>query len=1453
MSVRSAKRASALVEREDRGVCQINISSYLSTEILEMIGRTMDSLHTVGLWNQVLALRHNNNRPQPGQMRSFSSAVEMIQQDMIEDDPTSSFGEALLFRVIHNTFRHQCPRTRTILNLMVKRYPAAMERQNSRGDTPLHTALTYTNDVDDLVFLLLDGDFDSGKFDDTVLTIQNMNAETPLSLASSNQTSADLLKMLIDTTESVLRTVCRDFLTPLQTLIYYATDNIDMEAIAALVSRVDLKHPSGVLLNQDVDDETALHIALLASDHKKTHDLINKLIPVLIDPEQKVLLVKNRKSMPSQPGENTVFETDTPLHLALKKHMHLKTLRLLIDRHNNVLCLRNSANLQGIVHNDTPLHLAIKDTRKINVIQALVDPEGLVHLIRNRCGDMPLHTALRKCTQHGANTRLHKQNIILFLMRAAMAAHDDFILQVGQHGDTALHVAIKNDAPLRVVQALVRADCRMLLMHNAEYAEDEDVDEQADMPLHIGLRRTMDWAVLRLLIDVDDDVLTKQNCNGDTPLHVAIKTGHPLENIQHLVAAGAEALVMKNSSTIYSEERRGDTPLHLALRDRMGLDIIQLLVDSDQAVLWMPNHVGDLPIHVALSESLSMEHIDFLLGAVAGTERDVLLHQNRAECTPLLCAFMHTNVDASSDLVRRLIDTNHNVLHMTNSEGCTALHVALEQDQPLDVIELLMDTSGAGRSFDWRLSCDKFNQTPLHIAVNVGYGVSTLRSLMDTDKTVLLMKDGDFMTPLHIATMREVSIDIVELLLPAKEVRTQILCHKDSFACTPLMHAIDGKAPYTYLQLLIDEAGETLLCSRVYHGNTMTALCMHIHVSQNRSTEDFRSIVSILIDSERKVLLLTDDDKALPIHYALKLQCPAGVIQLLLPPHHTLPRSLQAAPGKALQLRKIFGEAKLSISSPHQAQTHSNSYDEADAQYVTLLRGVHGTPLQVALLLNASADVIEILARHCENLADNLLCELDPNGDTALCIALKNKRPFNVLSLLIDSMQNVLFIGTGTGITTITTRDIPLQIAIQESMHSDILQLLMGRSSLTLQSQNHAGQTPLHTALRHNAMPLLMFMLLGLSPDEDSVVANSPVVDGALVLQDVQGNTALHLALLLIQERGRAGLKKVWLRVMNALIDTDRRVLLIADQDDETPLHLAIGSSLSLLESVHLIDPLRKVLLMTDCYSATPLHVAVRAGCIQIDILARFVDAHEKVFTIPDVHGATPLHSAIEMRRTSLHLLTFLSGTKGQEMWSVKNIRGRTPLCCALYNGADEGIVRFLLFSLQSDADKQLALLSVDDHRCTPLHMALRRKASPCIIQLLAQEQPGVLTMFDDRMDMPLHLVLRGECPITDASCVHVKIGQFIDTAKKALLWQNEDGNTPLHIALQHIPGNATLQHMQELHLLVDADAFVLTLRNRHGHTPREIVFLHQQNVQNTDEQQLLHAIALLFEQTPPL
>jgi len=69
-----------------RGRSGIDLSSFVSADVLEAIGREMDLLVTVGLWNQVLALRHCVRPRVPGHIRDIASAVPMINQAIIEGE-----------------------------------------------------------------------------------------------------------------------------------------------------------------------------------------------------------------------------------------------------------------------------------------------------------------------------------------------------------------------------------------------------------------------------------------------------------------------------------------------------------------------------------------------------------------------------------------------------------------------------------------------------------------------------------------------------------------------------------------------------------------------------------------------------------------------------------------------------------------------------------------------------------------------------------------------------------------------------------------------------------------------------------------------------------------------------------------------------------------------------------------------------------------------------------------------------------------------------------------------------------------------------------------------------------------------------------------------------------------------------------------------------------------------
>ena len=564
----------------------------------------------------------------------------------------------------------------------------------------------------------------------------------------------------------------------------------------------------------------------------------------------------------------------------------------------------------------------------------------------------------------------------------------------------------------------------------------------------------------------------------------------------------------------------------------------------------------------------------------------------------------------------------------------------------------------------------------------------------------------------------------------------------------------------------------------------------------------------------------------MPIHDAMSYGCSLQVLELLLPPLHTTP--------------------------PPPRFDAAGDDEAAVAAYLTALRGPGCTPLLFAMQEDMDLDVIQLLSSKdslppSNGLHDRMLRERDAQGKTALYLAVEHKNTTDAIMLLIDSEEQVLCMAPQIGQGCVG--DVPLQVALKQSEacgHS-VITLLMDGARRVLLHQNSSGQTALHTALHCSANPIFIMHMLAVH------ASRAPQLDDALVLQDELGNTPLHLALALSfpRTRPRPGSSgeheevsvRLWSDIKHRLVDTHKRVLLIANKNGDCPLHQPLETtsmhgmlSTATVQTAHLIDPQQDVLCRSDCNDATPLHLAVHLGCVDVALLLLLADARESVFTRQDVHGATPLHTAIELGHTDLHLLMFLSGTGQQQLWHVKNSRGHTPLCSALYNGAHLATVRFLLFSVRSADDKQRALLAIDRHKRTPLHIALRRGAAPCIVELLLQEQHKLYTMFDDRLDMPLHLVLRGHdssggggsssstTARTLQSCLDADFQRFIGPGEVTLLWQNEDGNTALHLALLHMPKSATPAYVQQLHRLVDREKIVYTLRNRQGHTPCEAI-----------------------------
>ena len=611
MSDGSTKKDAGNMKIDARASHGTNVKKLLPPELLERIGLEVDSLAGVRHWAEALALRHKQMRDNHQGGRDFVSMIPMIKQSIVEgelrrtayayevegdeDDEEDVSQCTLLHRAILQTFERNTAEKKSLLQDIFLRFPEAMLCQDADGNTPLHIAMSCP--LDPCVMRA----FETAKnydFWNDVLQTRNKFHQTPLDVALVCKAHYDIAKELIDREENVLTIVCCFLYTPIQELIINLNEYTNVKMFATLQSQKNSLHPLDAITNVDQYGNTALHLLLLASQKPHAGILdISGLIAQLIDPDQDVLRMR------------TNFPWDTPVHMALRMALPLEIIKQLVDTEQRVLCIRNSTTSSPCLRHDTPLHLAIKGSQHIDVIRNLLDTPARVLLVANGCGDTPMHTALRKQTLQA--------DVVLFLMRNAIAHHMHYFLCRGEHGDTVLHCAIKSGAPLRVVKQLIQAEGRMITMRNNTSVEELD-DTQNDTPLHLALKLKRDYEQILLMVQTNPDVLRVTNRKVDTPLHVAIKYDASPETIQFLAESDPSVLVAKNGMRAKDDEqmRPADTPLSLAVKKHYSLEVVRLLVDENAEVLQSIDFNGATAVNVAYNEGM-LQHVEFFEATVA--------------------------------------------------------------------------------------------------------------------------------------------------------------------------------------------------------------------------------------------------------------------------------------------------------------------------------------------------------------------------------------------------------------------------------------------------------------------------------------------------------------------------------------------------------------------------------------------------------------------------------------------------------------------------------------------------------------------------------------------------------------------------------------------------------------------------------------------------------------------
>eukprot|EP00045_Choanoeca_perplexa_P011742 m.125624 g.125624 ORF g.125624 m.125624 type:complete len:1086 (+) comp15752_c0_seq1:186-3443(+) len=317
-----------------------------------------------------------------------------------------------------------------------------------------------------------------------------------------------------------------------------------------------------------------------------------------------------------------------------------------------------------------PLHLAIELQREDVVFLFLVehDLDLNQHInLRDTQGRTPLLVALQQqhdsiaisLMQHGADINAQAMDESEQLLHACIASDNEhaalFLLKHGVDANAAtrtlaqtpLHYAARRNA-VPVAQALL-----------ASMQDINPADSNGDTPVHCAIR-DKHAAMVELLLSNPKVDINRRNKEGHTTLWLALgfeDQGYA----QQLVDRGCDVDLVSVT---------GDTMLHDAIRNKRLKAALFLI--SRGCNVTLSNHSQSTPLHEAATQGL-LPVCQALLQS--GAQPNSL---DSKQCTPLMLAVANAQVE----VVNRLLQIQGLSLNQANSDGETALALALQQPQP---------------------------------------------------------------------------------------------------------------------------------------------------------------------------------------------------------------------------------------------------------------------------------------------------------------------------------------------------------------------------------------------------------------------------------------------------------------------------------------------------------------------------------------------------------------------------------------------------------------------------------------------------------------------------------------------------------------------------------------------------------------------------------------------------
>lgn len=225
---------------------------------------------------------------------------------------------------------------------------------------------------------------------------------------------------------------------------------------------------------------------------------------------------------------------------------------------------------------------------------------------------------------------------------------------------TPLHLACKRNAPLELIQELVKA---------APIAA-ETFDLKDRLPIHYAVEQGASFEILNALVQACPESLNGVDNSGHTPLHLGflLNSESGKDNVRPFPSVDEVELLSDEEGTVAATaDEAGNLPIHLAVNniDRCSLDVLLTLICVDAITLDKKNKDGLTPLHLALlncaEKPISLDIVKALIGAAEdGEEKDeqeieVLKIADNNGRLPLHLAclnFEHVPLDVLKELLR---------------------------------------------------------------------------------------------------------------------------------------------------------------------------------------------------------------------------------------------------------------------------------------------------------------------------------------------------------------------------------------------------------------------------------------------------------------------------------------------------------------------------------------------------------------------------------------------------------------------------------------------------------------------------------------------------------------------------------------------------------------------------------------------------------------------------------